>query len=197
MTDVQVVREGDPRCAALEAAGYVLVATSWGAHLELPDQPDLRELQPRIDSALAAGYTVSQLGPEWADALFALEVLTNADYPSTPATHQSMPTREGIRNLWRENAWVFGAARHGELVGAGATSDRGDRIEIDFGSVHPEHRRTGVASAIAAHALLALTGMGFRRFATGGAGVNVASRATVQALGFRIDEVWRSYRLDS
>lgn len=36
--------------------------------------------------------------------------------------------------------------------------------------------------------------MGLTKFATGGAEVNSASRATVQALGFTIDEVWNSYQ---
>jgi GNAT superfamily N-acetyltransferase len=197
MIATRVLRASDPECAVLEATGYNLVGVSWAAHLTLPEAPDLGPLQARVAAMQSQGYRIEMLGAEWADALLALETVTNADYPYTPATERSVPTLDTIRALWRPDAWVFGASQNSELVCAGAASNRGDRVEIDFGSVHPVHRRRGVAAAVAAHALMTLADMGFRNFATGGADVNSGSKATVETLGFVIDEVWHSYQAAS
>ena len=79
------------------------------------------------------------------------------------------------------------------IQGVCATSKRTDRTEIDFGSVHPDHRGFGVGIGVAAYALLSLIELGERKFGTGGAEVNSASRTTVQKLGFSVDEIWNTY----
>jgi len=69
--------------------------------------------------------------------------------------------------------------------------------DIDFGSVRREHRGLGVGSAIASLAINTYANLGERRFPTGGAAQNEASKATVLSLGFEVDELWRSYQKSS
>ncbi len=191
---IEIVRSDDPKNATLIIVGYDLVGTSWGAHLEVTHSFDFKNLESRIKKAKSNSYKIKMLSSDWAQEMFDLEILNNPHYPFTPATAHVIPTLESTKALWRPNSWVFGATLNNKLVGCCATSKRLDRVEIDFGSVHPEHRGKGVGIATVSYALLTLHKLGLTKFATGGAEVNSASRATVEALGFTIDEVWNSYQ---
>jgi GNAT superfamily N-acetyltransferase len=193
--DIRILRDNDPDCLLLQQAGYVLVGTSWGAHLDIDDSFSMNSLLARIEKVESQGYRLEMLGAGYAQAIFDLEVLNNPHYPYTPATHQVMPTLETTKALFKPNSWNFGAFFNDSLVGVCATSKRSNKTEIDFGSVHHEHRGKGLGIGIGAYAIKTLIDLEERHFATGGAEVNSASRATVQKLGFQIDEIWHSYSL--
>ena len=191
--DYEIVRNDNPKCEELEKAGYTLVATSWGAHLDTDNNFDIENLKKRIENCKTNGYKLEMLGAGHAQQILELEILNNPYYPKTPATAHGMPTIETTLALFKPNSWTFGAFKNDELIGVCATSKRSDRTEIDFGSVHPEHRGYGVGIGVAAYAILTLIELGEHKFGTGGAEVNSASRTTVQKLGFNVDEIWNTY----
>lgn len=192
---VEIVRSNDLRCQELEAEGYEVVGTSWGAHLTFTDQFNIANLDTRINEASQKGYRFELLHAGFAQQILELEVLNNPHYPYTPATSQPMPTVQSTRALFLPNSWNFGALLNNELVGVCATSKKATSTELDFGSVHPDHRGKGVGIGVAAYALKTLIQLGETKFGTGGAEINSASRATVEKLGFSIDEIWYSYQI--
>jgi GNAT superfamily N-acetyltransferase len=192
--DIEILRDNDPNCKMLESLGYVLVGTSWGARLDLTEDFSLENLKLRIEKARNENYQLELLGTGYVEEIFNLEVLNNSYYPYTPATHQAMPTLESTGALFKPNSWNFGALYNKKLVAVCATSKRVNKTEIDFGSVHPDHKGKGIGIGLAAYALQTLINMGERHFSTGGAEVNSSSKATVEKLGFKIDEIWHSYQ---
>lgn len=189
----EIVRSDNPKCKELENAGYNLIATSWGAHLDIESNFEIENLKRRIENCKSNGYRLEMLGAGHAQEILDLEILNNPYYPQTPATAHGMPTLEITRALFKPNSWTFGAFKNDKLIGVCATSKRSDMTEIDFGSVHPEHRGFRVGIGVAAYALLSLIELGERKFGTGGAEVNSASRTTVEKLGFSVDEIWNTY----
>ncbi|WP_433013603.1 hypothetical protein [Kribbella sp. CA-294648] len=180
----EVLRDDDPRCAVLEAAGYRIVGESWAARLRDPDPA-------RLEAAVlrAEGVTVGELGPEYADAWHALETANEKDYPYTPATHRVVQPVEELAALWTTGR-VFGALDGERLVGATYISMDG---ETGFTSVLEGYRGRGIGQAVKAASLLALLDAGIRVFGTGGAALNGASLGANLALGYVIEERWRSY----
>ena len=192
---VEVLRDSDPRCAELEASGYVLVGESWGARLRITGDEDMALYEESIKRVLANQVQIEELNVEFAEALFELELVNNPDYPRTPATSRSLPSSESIHSLWSEGNRIFGGISSGVLVGALATSRRENLVELDFASILREHRGKGIGKALAAAAILEWVRQGIHLFGTGGASVNVASLGTVKSLGFSVEERWRSYQL--
>ena len=193
-SEIEIVNALDPRCLELETAGYSVVGQSWGAHLHLNNPIDLSLYAGKISGLQRLGYRVESLEIDLADKVLDLEITNNADYPYTPATAHALPTIESTRNLWGAGSKVFGAFKDGVLIGVVAASKAEREVQIDFGSVRKEHRGLGVASAILSLAISTYANLGERLFSTGGAAVNEASHATVRALGFVVDEQWRSYQ---
>ncbi len=188
-----VVRSGDPRCAELDAAGYIVVAESWGARLRLADAPDLAAYSERVTAARRLGYRVAELPDAWAGELARLEGSVAADYPQTPATPHRAVAEEEAAGLWRDGFRVFGATAGGALVAVTVVRAGERRVETEFTSVSRAHRRRGLAAAVKSLSILAFAGEGHRTFGTGGAGANAGSRAMNEALGYRIEERWLSY----
>ena len=193
-SEIEIVNAQDPRCLVLETAGYPVVGQSWGAHLCLNKLIDLSLYAEKISGLQRLGYRVESLELDLAEEVLDLEITNNADYPYTPATAHAMPTFESTTSLWQADNRVFGAFKDGVLVGVVAASKAEKEVQIDFGSVRREHRGLGVASAILALAISTYAKLGERLFSTGGAAVNEASHTTVRALGFVVDEQWRSYQ---
>ncbi|MFK4083681.1 hypothetical protein ACI2LF_06210 [Kribbella sp. NPDC020789] len=191
MPDTEIVQDTDPRCAELEAAGYRVVGESWAAHLVNPDR-DL--LESAVRRATASGLTVRELGAESAEALHKLEKLNENDYPVTPATHRVVGELETTRALWSGNR-VFGAFDGSRLVGATVIRSHEGSGDTKFTSVLASYRRRGVGQAVKAASILAFLDIGITRFSTGGAAVNDGSIGANQALGYVVDERWRSYAL--
>jgi RimJ/RimL family protein N-acetyltransferase len=187
--DYQIVRDDDPRCAELEAAGYRVVAESWAVRLFDPDRELLESAGRR---ATAGGLTIRELGPESAEMLYQLEKANEADYPYTPATHRVVGELADVRALWPANR-VFGAFDGNRLVGATVIRQRDGFGDTAFTSVLATHRRRGVAQAVKAASILAFLDVGITRFSTGGAAANQASLRASQSLGYHLTEQWRTY----
>jgi GNAT superfamily N-acetyltransferase len=195
--DVQVVREDDPRCAELEAAGYRVVSESWGARLRLSEPPDLSASRDAVARAEANRVTVRELGADFSEALFALESQNHGDYPFTPATAHQLKDADAIRGLWIDGMRIFGALDGPQLVAATVISQTADRGETQFTSVLSAYRGKGLGKAVKAASILALAEDGVRLFGTGGAAVNEASLGANRALGYTIEERWRSYQREN
>ncbi|HET6986033.1 MAG TPA: hypothetical protein VFI00_05425, partial [Kribbella sp.] len=165
MGDYEIVQEGDPRCAELEAAGYRVVAESWAVRLYNPDR---ELLDSAVRRAIAAGLVIRELGPESAKALHALEKSNERDYPDTPATHRAVGDLSDVQALW-PGYRVFGAFDGSRLVGATVIREHEGHGDTAFTSVLSSHRRRGVAQAVKAASILAFLDIGITRFSTGGA----------------------------
>jgi GNAT superfamily N-acetyltransferase len=187
--DYQIVRDDDPRCAELEAAGYRVVAESWAVRLF---DPDRELLESAVRRATAGGLTIRELGPESAELLHQLEKANEADYPDTPATHRVVGELADIRALWPA-CRVFGAFDGNRLVGATVIRQKDGYGDTAFTSVLGTHRRRGVAQAVKAASILAFLDIGISRFSTGGAAANQASLQANQSLGYQVTEQWRTY----
>jgi GNAT superfamily N-acetyltransferase len=184
VTALEIVRDDDPRCAELEQAGY------WGARLRDPDRALLDAAVLRVAST---GVIVRELGPEYAEALFELENANVGDYPYTPATERVLRDLASIEALWTDGGRVFGALDGDRLVGATVMQPREELTETAFTSVLSDYRGRGIGQAIKAASILAFLATGSTVFATGGAGQNDASLGANRALGYTIEERWRSY----
>ena len=189
MDQFEIVQEGDPRCAELEAAGYHVVAESWAVRLH---DPDRELLDSAVRRATAFGLTVRELGPESAKALHTLETTNGPDYPDTPATHREVGDLDGVRALWQANR-VFGAFDGSRLVGATVIREHEGFGDTAFTSVLETYRRRGVGQAVKAASILAFLDVGITHFSTGGAAANVASLRANEALGYTLTERWRTY----
>lgn len=192
-SEIVIVNSLDPKCSLLESEGYLVVATSWGAHLMLQEGSDLALYTQKIDSLEARGFDLIELTQDFAHQVLELELKTNADYPNTPATAHELPTEKSTLELWKSGTWIFGAFRESELVGVLAATQKQEEVNLDFESVRSDQRGLGVGSGIASSAILSLYARGIRNFSTGGAASNAASLATVTSLEFSVDEIWLSY----
>lgn len=190
--DVEILREDDPRRGDLEDAGWRIVATSWGARLNLHDE-DIPRLRWLVDRVAGGGYEVVELASHDAGAVHGLERLNQPDYPQAgPATAHPLMTRAETDSLFSRGR-VFGARQEGQLVAVTATHLLADRVETDFTSVHLHHRGQGLAQGVKAAAVLAYAGEGWRTFATGGSEINDVSLAMNTGVGYQVTEVWRTY----
>ena len=188
--DYEVLRDDDPRCAVLEAAGYHVVGESWGARLRDPDPVALEAAVLRV---AGSGLSVRELSSEYAEAYHELESANEKDYPYTPATHHVVGDLERFRGLWRDGGRVFGALDGERLVGATSIGPMEGRWDTAFTSVLSEYRSKGIGQAVKAASILALLADGVRVFGTGGADQNDASLGANLALGYVVEERWRSY----
>ena len=188
--DIEIVRDDDPRIASLEAAGYRVVGESWAARLR---DPDRELLASAVLRASAAGLVVRELDSSYAEALFELETANEKDYPYTPATSRVVGDLARIEALWADGYRVFGAFDGPLLVAATVIVAKPDRAETMFTSVLGDYRGRGIGQAVKAASILAFLGDGVQVFGTGGAGVNEASLGANRALGYVLEERWRSY----
>jgi hypothetical protein len=191
VSDTRVLRDDDPEAARLLGQGWTVVAESWGARLR---DPDPSHLQALVDVATAAGYDVRELGRGELGAVAALEAVTAGDYPSTPATDAPARTPAVLEAM---DARFVGAWRGDVLAAVTAVEPGEGLVETSFTSVHPGHRRRGLAAAVkAASVLLVLPGLpdGARVFGAGGAAVNAGSLAMNARVGYVVEERWLSLR---
>jgi GNAT superfamily N-acetyltransferase len=194
--DVTVLRADDPRCRDLEAAGYRLVGESWGARLRLPTPQGLALQQAAVARVQALGFTVLELGPAAAEALHRLEAANHPDYPFTPATAHHLRDPGATRALWADGKRIFGALDKRLLVAATVIGRTDRHGETEFTSVLGDYRGRGIGQAVKAASILALASEGVVTFGTGGAGLNEASLRANRALGYVLEERWRSYQRD-
>ncbi|MCH1865073.1 hypothetical protein [Nocardioides sp. CFH 31398] len=188
MSDTRVLREEDPEAARLLGEGWTVVAESWGARLRDPDPQRLRAL---VDVATLAGYDVRELERHELGAVAGLEAVTAGDYPRTPATDVPARTRAVLEAM---DARFVGAWAGDVLAAVTAVEPGEGLVETSFTSVHPEHRRRGLAAAVKAASVLVMLPGGARVFGTGGAAVNAGSLAMNARVGYLVEERWLSLR---
>jgi GNAT superfamily N-acetyltransferase len=186
----RVLRSEDPAQDELIADGWVIESTSWGARLRV-DSAALRTLETLISTRREQGVDVEELAREDAAHIAALETTTFCDYPQTHATYREKLSGAEAAALFDEGR-VFGVRQQGALIAVTATEERGDLVETHFTSVHPDHRRQGLATAVKAASVLAHASQGRAWFGTGGAGINAASIAMNQTVGYEITETWHT-----
>lgn len=162
-----------------------------GGRLRL-DSGAIEKLRERVRRAHRDhGVDVEELGVADAAQVAALETVTFRDYPQTQATYREPLTEADAAEVFAKGR-VFGIRRNGQLVAVTATSRQGDLIETDFTSVHPDHRRQGLAAAVKAASILANADAGHTWFGTGGAGTNAGSIGMNEAVGYEITETWHT-----
>lgn len=175
----------DPQREELERAGWHVSARSFGAQLDSDhvDADGLRRLVARAEGV------VRELRADDVDAILTLDAATNDDYPGSVATRHDPLTRSSAAPS--DSRRAFGAlVADGELVAMTFIDIHGKTAETDFTVVHPEWRRRGVATAVKAASILALTSEGITRFRTGGSADNAAILRANATLGYVRDEEW-------
>ncbi len=191
-----MLRWGDPRVRQAEADGWECIATSWGARLTLDpaDSASLTRLRHLVVRALQDGDFLREAVPDDVPQVLDLDALTANDYPGGVATRHD-PLDEPAARALLEQGRLWGVWSGNALVALTATRVDGDRVETEFTTVHPEHRRRGLATAVKATSVLAHAEQGATLFGTGGADSNLASLAMNEAVGYQITERWSTYRL--
>lgn len=187
-------KSDDPQCALWESSGYELVGISWGAHLEVATDSLRDKYASKIGKVKLLGYELRQLEIEDIPQIIQLEKTNYADYPFTPATGHELSNADELESLINTDGAIFGTYSAADLVGVLATRKYPTKVEFEFASVSRNHREKSLASALGSFAIMEYLSRGVTSFATGGASVNSSSKATVESLGFTIDELWRSYR---
>ena len=184
MSEPLVLRDDDPRVAGLLADGWSVRHRSWGARLTNPDAAALEALTS-VD-----GYRIAETAT--ADpAIAALDATVRVDYPGGPATAPQVHDVAALARLRAGGTRFFAAfGRAGDLVAVTAIRRDGEHAETDFTAVARPHRRRGLAEAVKAASVLALSREGAQVFGTGGAEENAASLAMNARLGYVVTERW-------
>lgn len=187
----KVMRADSPQRAELEAQGWSVAARSFGARLDADriDESRLRHLVEQV----AVGVSVRSLDDRDVDAVLALDSATADDYPGSVATRHALLDREGATPTpARRGFGAFGP--DGELVAMTfvdvETDGDGSAAETDFTVVHRAWRRRGLAVAVKAASVLALSAEGVTRFRTGGSADNAGIIRANTVLGYVRDEEW-------
>ncbi|MCJ0700897.1 acetyltransferase [Frigoribacterium faeni] len=190
----KVMRADSPQRAELEAQGWSVAARSFGARLDADriDESRLRHLR-RLVEQVAVSVSVRPLDGRDVDAVLALDAATADDYPGSVATRHALLDREGATPTpARRGFGAFGP--DGELVAMTfvdvETDGDGSAAETDFTVVHRAWRRRGLAVAVKAASVLALSAEGVTRFRTGGSAENAGIIRANTALGYVRDEEW-------
>ncbi|MBD8704554.1 acetyltransferase [Frigoribacterium sp. CFBP 13712] len=187
----KVMRADSPQRAELEANGWSVAARSFGARLDA-DRIDESRLR-RLVEQVAVGVSVRPLDDRDVDAVLALDSATGGDYPGSVATRHALLDREGATPTpARRGFGAFGP--DGELVAMTfvdvETDGDGSAAETDFTVVHRAWRRRGLAVAVKAASVLALSAEGVTRFRTGGSADNAGIIRANTVLGYVRDEEW-------
>lgn len=191
---LRIIRSDDPARTQLEAAGYTVIARSWGANLDPLDPLTRRRIQAALDAGHGAGIHIRELNTPDASAVEAVETANHADYPQTPATKHDAVTTDAFLGMLATGSRAWGALLDGHLIGVAVTSPKApDWWDISFASVLAEHRNCGIGLALAATVIRDLTAAGATRISTGGAASNSASRGAALALGAVLEPEWLTY----
>ncbi|TIH33871.1 GNAT family N-acetyltransferase [Subtercola vilae] len=190
MQERRVVKTDSPDRPELEAAGWVVIARSWGARLET-DNRSIERLAILIDRVNAIA-TIRELGPTDAGAVLALDRETADDYPGDVATSHSALTPAQASPTIDHRGW--GAfARDRRLVAMTFVESGSHGAETHFTVVHRGWRGRGLGTAVKAASVIALVDAGHRIFRTGGSMDNPASIAANRAVGYELDEEWLTF----
>lgn len=102
--------------------------------------------------------------------------------------HTPLPPERVAPTASRRGFGLFDAGA--ELAAMTFVDLDGDQAEVDFTVVARHRRGRGLATAVKAGSLLALTADGVATVRTGGSDENHAILAANAALGFEVDEHW-------
>lgn len=188
---ISVVREDDPVADRLRDAGYVVRWRSWGAALDLPDDPDWT----RYDELTLPGVDVRELRPEDVGAAYEMYARAAGDFPRTPATLHDRVDAAAFARLAREER-VFAAFADGRCLGLTVSRVVGRTVDTHITATDPDWRGRGVAAATKAVMIRRLHGEGAPHFRTGGAEVNLPMLAVNTKLGYRLEPWWLTFSRD-
>lgn len=186
-TDTVVLRDDDERLPSLLGDGWTVTARSWAALLELAPGH-----APRWAQALAClppAHTCRELRAADVPAALELDAATATDYPGGVATtHELLTVARATPTARRRGFGVLDGGAN--LVAMTFVDVDGGKAEVDFTVVARHRRGQGLARAVKAASLLALTGDGVTVVRTGGSDENRRILAANVDLGFRVDEHW-------
>lgn len=186
----RVVRAGSDDAVALARAGWVVVARSWAAQLDVDGarRAALLERTARV-AAIAA---VRELEADDAPEVLALDARTLGDYPGDVATRHEPLTPEAAIPTCAHRGWgAFDA--DGRLVAVTFIVIEPEVVETDFTVVDAGWRGRGIGAAVKAASVMSLADEGRMRFRTGGDAGNAASVGANLALGYVVDEEWLTF----
>ncbi|RFA20588.1 GNAT family N-acetyltransferase [Subtercola boreus] len=186
----RVVRADPAVRVELEAAGWAVIAGSWGAGLAIGGDSEgrLAALMRRVERLV----TVRELRSSDVAAILDLDAVTAGDYPGDVATaHDRLNSAQATPTIVHRG---WGAFRpEGQLVGMTYVDVGEKAVETDFTVVQQEMRGRGLGTAVKAASVLALVEEGYVWFRTGGSLDNPASIAANRALGYVLDEEWLTF----
>lgn len=188
MAETKVLRADAAQREELEASGWSVSARSFGAQLDSDrvDESRLRGLIAQVGAALRP------LDEHDVDAVLTLDAATADDYPGSVATrHDPLDRQRATPTPTRRGFGAFTPV--GELVAmtfVDVETGDGSAAETDFTTVHRAWRRRGLAVAVKAASVLALSVEGVTRFRTGGSADNAGIIRANTALGYVRDEEW-------
>lgn len=187
------MRADGPEVEGLKAAGWRIVARSFGAQLDL-EQVDRAALDALVNAAASTAddrLRIRELGPDDVESVLALDLATTDDYPGGVATQHEPLDRVAATPSSARRA--FGAVEDGWRVVAMTFVEVDAAVgaaETDFTVVDAARRRRGLAMAVKAASVLALAADGVARLRTGGSADNEAIIRVGEALGYVRDEEW-------
>lgn len=186
---VEILREDDPRATELQAQGWTVVATSWGARFEYTEAR-----RTHLDSLaiVPSGWSLTELNADDAPAIIALDQACAVDYPQQASSSHAVPDVDEFSNQMKigERRAFAALCTSGSLQAVTVTEELADRIETEFTCVYPTKRGQGLASAVKAFSILTHVAEGHTRFGTGGASVNAASLAANKRVGYEVEPLW-------
>ncbi len=185
-----MVKSDDPRCAELDAAGWVVVSRSWAAQVTASGI-DVDALSGAVERGRQHG-DVREIGDADLDAVLLLDVATLADYPGGVATQHRPLTRATARvSPTRRGFGIVDG--DGRVLAVTYVDVDGGTAETEFTVVAAEHRGLGLGTAVKAASILALVREGVGVFRTGGAAENAAIIRSNHRLGYLVDEEWLTF----
>lgn len=188
--DAVVLRDDDQRYPSLIEEGWTVVARSWAARVEATSQQLARWTE--IIASLPPQTTCRELQAADVPAALGLDAATITDYPGGVATaHSPMTAASAAPSASRRGFGVFDSEAN--LVAMTFVDVDDNRAEVDFTVVAQHRRGSGLATAVKAASLLALSRDGVRVVRTGGSDENRGILAANAALGFEVDEHWLTF----
>lgn len=185
--NAMVLRDDDQRHPSLIEEGWTVTARSWAARVEVRSQHLRRWTE--ILASLPPQDTCRELQAADVPAALSLDAATATDYPGGVATaHPPLTAASACPSASRRGFGVFDSDAN--LVAMTFVDVDDTRAEVDFTVVAQHRRGSGLATAVKAASLLALSRDGVTVVRTGGSDENRGILAANAALGFEVDEHW-------
>lgn len=182
-----VLRDDDQRHPSLIEEGWMVTARSWAARVEVTSQ--LLRRWTEVLASLPPQDTCRELQAADVPAALSLDAATATDYPGGVATaHPPLTAASACPSASRRGFGVFDSDAN--LVAMTFVDVDDTRAEVDFTVVAQHRRARGLATAVKAASLLAVSRDGVVVVRTGGSDENGGILAANASLGFEVDEHW-------